>query len=714
MSGRRHRYTQLKSGYKRNLPNLRQRDPPSKPRYKPVSRLKDPVTASVVTTKKNSGGEIISTKKVNLFLKGSQQPSRYDVQRRKLQKKKATQEEETKKVLEEFQRIHANPDAVENRTQRFDKQDVEIDARDPVPAPTPGKKRRYEPSFLPGARKRAKFGSGPAEEGRLTERDKARMRKEMRKQQKDAKREGLESLRKEIEAKRHARRVVGSLGLLADPMKQTTNIYVSNLPKHVTENDLREVFEAYGPISSVKVMWPRTQKELSRHSHHGFVNFVNRQDAENALAKLSNALVWGVKLRFGWGEALRNDPSATIPITEIPPSKIEVPPGHPKVRVKIPRNEVLKLIIDETAMFVNNYGMNFEYLLLERNSPHNERRSKNYERFRFLFAIDTEEHMYYRWKLWSLANGDKMHKWTDSPFQMLEGGPFWIPPTCPSSSSDSRDRKRSSESRQEKSQVALSRPRRITALKPEPDLPKTNEGSMFRPQSRFDRPASANIVYKGSGDPLPPTKAAAYGGRVSKPLTARPLSQENRQVFVSTLRQIKPTRKTIRNAMKFCLDNAEMATEVAEILSEALTTSNKNTEKKLARLYLLHDILNNSSSMVKNASAYPSEFKKSLPEIVKTLHELSNSLKSAEKIIFDKKVLKLYDIWDRKNLYTRAFINRLRNSFLGRKEDSRFKVLKKVKKPQPLTDPNMDGEPMSDGSIDGEPMSDVDGEPMSD
>jgi len=99
---------------------------------------------------------------------------------------------------------------------------------------------------------------------------------------------------------------------------------------------------------------------------------------------------------------------------------------------------------------------------------------------------------------------------------------------------------------------------------------------------------------------------------------------------------------------------------------------------------------------------------------VKTLHELSDSLKSAEKIIFDKKVLKLYDIWDKKNLYTRPFIDRLRNSFLGRKEGSRFKVLKKVKKPQPLTDPNVDGEPMSDGSIDGEPMSDVDGEPMSD
>merc|ERR1719499_154387 len=189
---------------------------------------------------------------------------------------------------------------------------------------------------------------------------------------------------------------------------------------------------------------------------------------------------------------------------------------------------------------------------------------------------------------------------------------------------------------------------------------------MFRPRSRFDRPASNNsIVYDSSRDPLPPTKAAAYGGRKSKPLTARPLSKDNRQFFVTTLRQIRPTRKIVRSAMKFCLDNAEMATEVAEILSEALTTTNKNSEKKLARLYLLHDILHNSSSMVKNASAYPSEFKKSLPDIVKTLFELSNSLKNAEKTIFDKKILKLLDLWDKHNLYTRPFINRLRNSFRG-------------------------------------------------
>lgn len=699
MSSRRHNYSRLKSSHKRlHKPSSSSRDTSSKRRK---GLVQEAPASPAVKPKRNSQGDIISTKKVNLFLKGSQQPSKYDVQRRKQKKKLATQEEETKKVLEEFQRIHAKPGEIEDKEQR------KARIWNPTAAPTPGKKRKYEPSFLPGATKRAKLGGVSNEEKRLTERDKARMRKDIRRQQKDGKREGLESLRKEIEAKRQARKVVGSLGLLGDPTKQTTNIYVSNLPKHIGEDDLREVFKAYGPISSVKVMWPRTEKELQRDSHHGFVNFVRRQDAENALAKLTNALVWGVKLRFGWGEALhRNEPPAmgimppmskssrrvrvdesvdktnvwphAVPKPPMEKGKIVVPPGHPKVQVKIPSESRLKQVIDKTAAFVTDYGMEFEYLLLERSR---DRRSSSFDRFRFLFAIDTEEHMYYRWKLWSLANRDTMKQWSDQPFQMLENGPFWIPPPCPSASESSRDRKRS-DSRHED---------------------KKSSGKMFRPTSRFDRPASSNIVYKNSGDPLPPTKAAVYGGRVSKPLTARPLSQDNRQMFVAMLRQIKPTRKTIRSAMKFCLDNAEMATEVAEILSEALTTSNKNTEKKLARLYLLHDILRNSSSMVKNASAYPAEFKKSLPEIVETLFELSNSLQSAKKTIFDKKVLKLYDLWDKNNLFTRPFISRLRNAFLGRKEDEgNFKVLVKPAAAAPTED-DMDGEPMSD--IDGESIS---------
>merc|ERR1719461_2074576 len=122
--------------------------------------------------------------------------------------------------------------------------------------------------------------------------------------------------------------------------------------------------------------------------------------------------------------------------------------------------------------------------------------------------------------------------------------------------------------------------------------------------------------------------------------------------------------------------------------------------------------------MVKNASAYPAEFKKTLPDIATTLCDLSKSLKNAEKKIFDKKVLKLFELWDKKNMYTRPFIKRLRKSFKGVEDKAAAPAKVDVKKnekekvEQKKLDPELDGEPLSDN--DGEPMSDVDGEPMSD
>lgn len=45
--------------------------------------------------------------------------------------------------------------------------------------------------------------------------------------------------------------------------------------------------------------------------------------------------------------------------------------------------------------------------------------------------MQSPEHIYYRWKLYSLTQGDTKSKWLDEPFQMFEGGPWWIPPELP-------------------------------------------------------------------------------------------------------------------------------------------------------------------------------------------------------------------------------------------------------------------------------------------
>jgi len=70
----------------------------------------------------------------------------------------------------------------------------------------------------------------------------------------------------------------------------TTNLYVGNLAPDVTEQTLVDIFGEFGDVASVKVMWPRTKEEHDKKKNCGFVSYMRRQDAEDALRELSGAL----------------------------------------------------------------------------------------------------------------------------------------------------------------------------------------------------------------------------------------------------------------------------------------------------------------------------------------------------------------------------------------------------------------------------------------
>lgn len=66
----------------------------------------------------------------------------------------------------------------------------------------------------------------------------------------------------------------------------TTNIFISNLSPKTKEQDLMQRFGKYGPLASVKIMWPRSDEEKARNANCGFVAFMSRKDAELALKEL--------------------------------------------------------------------------------------------------------------------------------------------------------------------------------------------------------------------------------------------------------------------------------------------------------------------------------------------------------------------------------------------------------------------------------------------
>ena len=88
----------------------------------------------------------------------------------------------------------------------------------------------------------------------------------------------------------------------------TTNLYVGNLDPSVTEEQLTELFRQYGDLYSVKIMWPRTDEERARRRNTGFVCFMNREDAADALDMLNeNEDPWGTgrSLVLGWGKNVK-------------------------------------------------------------------------------------------------------------------------------------------------------------------------------------------------------------------------------------------------------------------------------------------------------------------------------------------------------------------------------------------------------------------------
>lgn len=68
------------------------------------------------------------------------------------------------------------------------------------------------------------------------------------------------------------------------------NIFVGSLPFSLEEADLRESFEAYGAVDSVKII---TDKFTGRSKGFGFVEMPNEEEGQKAIDELNGATVSG-------------------------------------------------------------------------------------------------------------------------------------------------------------------------------------------------------------------------------------------------------------------------------------------------------------------------------------------------------------------------------------------------------------------------------------
>jgi cold-inducible RNA-binding protein len=68
------------------------------------------------------------------------------------------------------------------------------------------------------------------------------------------------------------------------------NIFVGNLDFNTSEDELRQLFQAYGQVDRVSIM---TDRDTGRSRGFGFVEMANAEEGEKAIAALNGNQVGG-------------------------------------------------------------------------------------------------------------------------------------------------------------------------------------------------------------------------------------------------------------------------------------------------------------------------------------------------------------------------------------------------------------------------------------
>jgi U2-associated protein SR140 len=452
-----------------------------------------------------------------------------------------------------------------------------------------------------------------------------------------------------------------------------------------------------GDLYSVKIMWPRTAEERSRNRNTGFVCFMHRKDAEDAMDAYCDAdpLETGRRMRLTWGKNVkrtvqfgtggvpthfRKKPrrggrveglgmtsaqrSAVMEAEEVkkvhhglssgqnsilaepetieqrmdakPVGPIYNPALHAAtaIIVNAPRNPRRLRFITTIASFVAKDGSVLEQKLIEQESHNPE--------FQFLSPKDNgdeeqlAEHIFYRWRVYAFAQGDGFNSWRSTPFVMIQpNGRFWIPPRV---DMEEAYREEEAEKRREESRVAAQEERRKMA--DDKDLSHMTGAQIERATGKDKRGAIK-------------------------------LNDWEKETFHKLLRvQLCATQDSICEAMAFAFDKSGAAIEISDLLKEALleTTNGISVDTRIARLYLLSDILFNSQQPgVRNAFQYRDAIERMSPEVFESLGKHGNG--KAGRMTMNRlrnAVSSVLSAWTNWSVYNTNFLDLLECRFEGR------------------------------------------------
>lgn len=472
----------------------------------------------------------------------------------------------------------------------------------------------------------------------------------------------------------------GKLGSFDNGDPNTTNLYLGNLNPKITEQQLMEVFGKYGPLASIKIMWPRSDEEKARGRNCGFVAYMSRKDGERALRCLNGKDVMQYEMKLGWGKGVpippfpiyippkllaltMPPPPSGLPFNaqpsprekhKLPKSKTsELSPEEEErlnkvlnqsiVKVVVPTDRNLLMLIHHMIEFVIREGPMFEAMIMNKeiNNP----------MFRFLFENQSPAHIYYRWKLFSMLQGDSTKEWRTEEFRMFKGGSIWRPPPM-------------------------------------------------------------NPFVNGMPDELVEDEVDVRKGT---------LSVTQRERLEDLLRNITPERLKVAEGMVFCIEHADAAEEICECILESLSNLSTVLYKKVGRLYLVSDILHNCGVKISNASFFRKALETRLVRIFEETRKTYENIESRIKAEgFRTRVMQILKAWSDWAIYPKEFLIKIQNTFLGlspshglydgsdSENDDRLGINMLEYGSKMMEDSEIDGAPLSESGD----VEDLDGVPL--
>jgi len=388
---------------------------------------------------------------------------------------------------------------------------------------------------------------------------------------------------------------------------RSTNVRISNLPSDVGELELVKLFEIYGPIASVKIWRPR--EGVHETSTSGYVCFMSRTSAERAVMQLHDTMCFGNVVTVDMSKALRVPQHALWPGVSGASDAAELLANSNADAVH-EDEPVAPAATDETSI---------EPDVVVRVPDDEEVR----RRIDITAAYVAEDGEPFEREL-------KRRESSNEEFRFLfdaasKEGTYYAWRVFSFAQGDS-----------------------VSSWRVDPFV----------------------MVYDGPRwIPPPLSKTCASDDFVVAPQSSKravKLSAADRDALVEILRHASVARDDVRDAMEFAIERAECAADVVDIVTASLLNLDTPKAAKLARLYVVSDVLHNCSAPVRGVQTYRGQFIRTLPRIFEHLERYVTAMKSASsRDAFARDVLAVLAAWDDWCLFADDFARDLKRSFLG-------------------------------------------------